>query len=366
MSNNSSSRAICFGSVLCVALVAGSAHPQDQLDATIDSGLAYLAKNQLEGGNWTLQSDSQAIFVSDTAATGLALLAFQAAGHRRPAVGQEKRILERGSRWLAANQKADGDLFKPTDDKWSQAAWLYSHAIATWALCEACTKDAELTPFAQKAVDFIVAAQDKQIGGWRYQPGTESDTSVTAWMSHALFSANEARLTVPASTFAGIEVWLNKAQQSEDQAHLYRYNPYAGDSLTTRHGLVPTESMTAAGLSIRLHSGWKADRKEVKAGVAYLLEHPPQQGTRREPKRDAYYWFFATAVVSRSGGDACREWVEPLRALLVESQIQDGEFAGSWDPRRPVYDRWGSSAGRIYLTALNVMTLAIQCRDEDQ
>src|SRR3990172_2809553 len=92
--------------------------------------------------------------------------------------------------------------------------WLYSHGIATIALCEAygMTQDPRLREPAQKAVDWIVAAQHPERGGWRYSPGVGSDTSVSGWMLMALKSGELAGLTVPESTYQGVENWLNSAE----------------------------------------------------------------------------------------------------------------------------------------------------------
>ena len=37
-------------------------------------------------------------------------------------------------------------------------------------------------------------------------------------------------------------------------------------------------------------------------------------------------------------------------------------MAGSWDPQRPVPDRWSSSAGQIYVTTLNLLMLEVYYR----
>ena len=39
---------------------------------------------------------------------------------------------------------------------------------------------------------------------------------------------------------------------------------------------------------------------------------------------------------------------------LRRPQRQDGNFAGSWDPEPDV---WGEDGGRVYMTAMGVLTL---------
>jgi hypothetical protein len=55
-------------------------------------------------------------------------------------------------------------------------------------------------------------------------------------------------------------------------------------------------------------------------------------------------------------------WNDRLHPLLVSEQIQGGPLAGSWDPRRPVPDRWGPHAGRLYVTTLNLLSLEVYYR----
>ena len=57
---------------------------------------------------------------------------------------------------------------------------MYSHGLATIALCEAygMTGDQNVGMAAQRAVNYIIAAQNKATGGWRYNPG---ETAIPRW-----------------------------------------------------------------------------------------------------------------------------------------------------------------------------------------
>jgi hypothetical protein len=303
------------------------------------------------------------VLVSDTGATALSLLAFQGAGyHHRE--HQYKDVVRNGLNYLLTSQKEDGDLFVPLDNNSNRSVWLYSHSLATIALCEAygMTQDPELREPAQRAIDFIVASQHEERGGWRYSPGVGSDTSVTGWMMMALKSGELAGLTVPKETYSNIDKWLTRAQQSPTQPHLYRYNPYAPDTPEQRHGRVASKTMTSVGLLMRLYSGWKRDNPNFVRGADFLRQNPPALGTAREPQRDTYYWYYATQVMFHMGGDYWKEWNSRLHPLLVNTQIKQGPLAGSWDPRGPVPDRWGAQAGRIYVTTMNLLSLEVYYR----
>ncbi|MCH5373521.1 MAG: terpene cyclase/mutase family protein, partial [Planctomycetes bacterium] len=343
----------------------GHGSPPPMTEEAVELGLAYLSRCQLEDGSWSLQAagNESAALVSDTAATGLALLAFQGAGynHREHKYAD---LVNAAIQYLVKNQKSDGDLFVPLDDESNRSVWIYSHSIAALALCEAygMTQDPALREPAQKAVDFLVNAQHPDRGGWRYSPQYGSDTSVTGWAMMALKSGELANLQVPEETYDKIRHWLDKAQGGSNEPYLYSYNPYAPNTEEQQHGRRPSMTMTSDGLLMRLYLGWRRDNPNMIRGAAYLAENLPSLGTTRRPERDTYYWYYATQVMFHMGGDYWKAWNGKLHPLLVNSQIQQGPMAGSWDPRNPVPDRWAPHAGRLYVTTMNLISLEVYYR----
>ncbi len=343
----------------------GQGSPPPLTEESVDQGLNFLVRHQLADGSWSLQgiNGEPASLVTDTGATALALLAFQGAGysHREH---QYADVVRGGIEYLLKNQKPDGDLFLPMDERSNESVWLYSHALATLALCEAygMTQDPSLKEPAQKALNFIVSAQHPERGGWRYAPQVGSDTSVTGWMMMALKSGELAGLEVPEATYLKIRQWLDKSQASQRERHLYRYNPLAPDTIEQRHGREASKTMTAVGLLMRLYLGWRRDNPNMVKGAEYLAENLPSLGTNREPQRDTYYWYYATQVMFHMGGDYWKTWNDRLHPLLMDAQIKDGPLAGSWDPRGPVPDRWAPHAGRLYVTTMNLLSLEVYYR----
>ena len=329
-------------------------------EEAIERGLAYLASIQNEDGSWSLQGHGEEVLLhSDTAATGLCLLAFQGAGytHRQH---QYADTVSRGLQFLLQSQRTNGDLYRAEDQVSNRNVALYSHGIASLALCEAygMTQDPELKESAQLALRYIIVTQHPQRGGWRYTPGISSDTSVSGWMMMSLKSGELSGLDVSEETYRGIDKWLGLAQ-SPDRPDRYRYNPYAPDTPTQRHGRTPTPTMTAVGMLMRMYSGWRRDKDEMQSAADYLLKFPPQMGTAKSPQRDAYYWYYATQVMFHMGGDYWKSWNQYLNPLLLESQIREGPDMGSWDPARPVPDRWSPHAGRLYVTTMNLLNLEV-------
>ncbi len=333
-------------------------------EEAIELGLAYLRESQNDDGSWSLQGHGDEVALrSDTAATGLCLLAFQGAGYTH-LQHQHADTVSRGLKFLIDNQRSNGDLYRPENSSSDRNVALYSHGIAALALSEAygMTQDRELRSAAQDALKYIVATQHRQRGGWRYSPQVSSDTSVSGWMMMALKSGELAGLEVPRSTYDGINTWLDLAQQNKERPDRYRYNPYAPDTQRQRHGRYPTPTMTAVGMLMRMYSGWQRDNPAMKSAADYLLENPPQLGTNVDPKRDGYYWYYATQVMFHMGGDHWKTWNSYLNPMLLQGQIKRGERAGSWDARRPVPDRWSPHAGRLYVTTMNLLNLEVYYR----
>ena len=120
-------------------------------EAAIYLGLEFLARYQSADGSWSLAGfDRDAPqqltqLDSDTAATGLALLAFQGAGYNHREFKYARQI-NHALQWLIENQAADGGLYVSSNKKSDSACRLYSHGIAALALTEAygMTQDNEL------------------------------------------------------------------------------------------------------------------------------------------------------------------------------------------------------------------------------
>jgi hypothetical protein len=303
---------------------------------------------------------------SDSAATGLAVLAFQGAGYNHREF-KHSRTVNLGVQWLVKNQSADGGLYVPTDKKSDGACRLYSHGIAALALTEAygMTQDIQLQPAAQKAINYIIATQDPRKGGWRYFDDRQmksSDTSVTGWMMMALQSGRLAGLEVDPKVFHGIDQWMGAATDPNHPSQSV-YNPYALDSdgISRLQGRKPSPSMTAVGLLMRIYRGWERNEPRLLDGAAILVgQHLPSDATPL--KRDTYYWYYATQVLKHVDGPLWEEWDAKLRPLLIRSQVKTGEMAGSWHPYHPIPDRWGSFGGRLYVTTMNLLSLEVRHR----
>jgi hypothetical protein len=337
-------------------------------EQAVEMGLDFLARHQNVDGSWSLQRFSQGRpgyenagegrMVSDTAATGLAMLAFLGAGYTHTD-GKYRLVVGRGLNYLLGNQRPDGDLFLPQEAKSNLNVWLYSHGIASIALCEAygMTRDPNLRQPAQRALDFIVAAQHPTDGGWRYSPRQGSDTSVSGWQLMALKSGELAGLQVPAASYGKVTHWLDGAQAKSNRAH-YVYRPKS----VREHQRTASRVMTAEALLMRQYLGWKRSNPLMNAGADYLLQNLPEWANEAGRQRDSYYWYYATQVMFQMGGSHWDAWNNQLCPLLVQKQATEGPLAGSWEPMGDVPDRWGREGGRIYVTAIHLLMLEVYYR----
>jgi len=181
-------------------------------EQAVDHGLVWLVTHQSENGSWSLNNfhanckdkhpncSGAGTAKSDTAATGLALLPLLASGNTHQS-GQYQQQVAAAIKWLTEAQKENGDLLSAGDQQ-----PLYSHSIASIALCEAygMTADPQLKPRAEKALDFLVKAQHAGTGGWRYKPNEAADTSVVGWAVMALKSGEMAGIPVPKAAFDNV------------------------------------------------------------------------------------------------------------------------------------------------------------------
>ena len=312
---------------------------------SVEEALRWLARYQTSSGLWSMTGKytNGASAENREAATAMALLAFQGAGFT-PLGDQHEpftRVTSRAWHSLLESQDDSGIFFKSGPSH----GQLYTHAIATIAICElyGMTGDTQYREPAQRAIDYCVRVQ-APAGGWRYFPGKESDLSVTGWFVMALQSARMAGLTVPSLTFTYVRDYLSTVSRKSGSRYVYQ------------PGKATTRSMTAEGLLCRQYLGWKHSDYRLQDGADFLIEHLP---TWKDGKRNAYYWYYATQVCHHMEGRHWRIWNSAMREVLPLNQVSDGRERGSWDPRG---DEWGREGGRLFITCLSTYMLEVYYR----
>ena len=335
------------------ALLAKSGGSQETQQA-VDAALDWLARHQNPDGSWSLDylrrcqgpgCTGPGTLDVPAAATGLALLPFLARGHTHVSPGPYRKTVYDGLDWLTMHQKATGDLSVTAGQ-----TQMYSHAIATMALCEAygMTRDVRLQLPAVTALHFIETGQDRQTGGWWYthrQPG--GDTSVFGWQLSALETGRKADLQPDHLPLELAKKWLAGVSHGNSQG-LFSYLP----------NQPAKPSMTAVGLLGTQDLGALRDDPRLAEGKRFLMAHLPEVSPR-----DHYYWYYATQALHNLPGEDWDKWNAAMRKVLLQSQSRGpGCAAGSWDPAKPAPDPWGALGGRLLTTSLATLTLEVYYR----
>jgi hypothetical protein len=324
-----------------------------ETEAAVRAALDWLAKVQsrdgrwdprMHGAGWEPRIDGQdrkgAGARADTAITGLAVLAFLGAGHTH-LEGDYRENVKRALEYLLRTQNADdGNL----GGRASTFAFMYCHAMATFAMCEAyaVTEDERLAAPVRRAVNYTLSCQDPRGGGWRYKPGDAGDTSQLGWQVMVIKSAELAGMKIPPQTKTGVRRFL-KSVSAGKHGGLARYQPNKAIS----------GAMTGEALFCRQLIDGAAPASATKEATDYLLTMPP--GAERP---NLYYWYYATLAMNQVGGEAWSRWNTSLKRALLPRQRRGGAFAGSWDANT----QWGAHGGRVYSTAMATLSLEVYYR----
>jgi hypothetical protein len=323
-----------------------------ETEQAVQAALKWLADNQSSDGRWSArqfgagrelrvlgQDRQNAGIRADTAMTGLALLAFLAAGNTHQD-GPYRENVRRGLQMLLNAQTSDGSLGGDAD--WY--AYMYSHGMAAIALSEAygMSRDARLRRPVERAVGFTLACQNRTTGGWRYARNDDGDTSQLGWQLMVLKSAELAGIPMPQESRAGAIRFLNSVASGEHRG-LASYRP----------GERATRAMTAEALACRQFVGIAQNAAANREAGDHLLGELPGEGVE-----NLYYWYYGTMAMYHLQGTHWERWNEALQRTLLASQVKTGPQTGSWHPTC----LWGGYGGRVYSTALAALSLEVYYR----
>lgn len=324
-------------------------------------GLVRLAAHQAKAsGRWSVRGawEKGSERGGDIAVTGLAVLALLGDGHVW--TGADMRPQDRGPRWYEPLGRAAGLGVRFLVTKVgpsgrlgkAEGRHMYDQGIAAAALSEAyaMTGLQQLRAPAQRAVSFIVKCQ-RQNGGWDYvaAEGTRSDMSVTVWQVTALDAARRAGLEVPREAFEKVESFVHMMTSSASAVAQYETEPFS-----QRRPMFSEFGSTAMALACKAMLGRPGHSKAVTDQSRVLLAHPPVWDGKwvKETAQRLHvysYWHHGTVGMRPLGERTWREWYAAAAGALLAAQDEDG----SWPPA----GRWAHAGGRVYTTALAILTL---------
>ena len=349
----------------------GGGSPQTE-DAVLQA-LKWLSRHQNPDGSWStagyvknckepcLPAPGHEDF--DGGNTGLAILAFLGAGYSHLSKDTYDGIcfgdvVRKGLQWMMAHQDPEGCIGSRNAQK-----YMYNHTICALAMSEAygLTGSNLFKDQAQKAVDFVIAAQNPG-KGWRYSFRCgDNDSSVTGWAVMVLKSAELSALSFPRTGYDGARAWYDEVTEES--------YPHVGyDRRGTGKVYVPGvnehfedhPALTAIGVMCRLFMDRRRGDPRLSMGCDLLLKDLPKwEGNWI----DFYYWYYASLALFQYDGPSgpkWKGWNEPMKEALVPRQNRAGSGCrrGSWEP----VDRWSCEGGRVYATAINALTLEVYYR----
>jgi len=333
------------------------------------------------------------IFPANLGVSGLALLAFVGDGNTNKD-GRYATNVSRAAKYIMSTQDAEG-CFGSRDAE----IYMFNHGVCTMAICE--LYEMTLAPAfkgkAQKAVDFIIRCKNPGMG-WRsgVHP-SENDTEATSWMVLALKSAKTAGLTFEEAVgYGGANAWYDKVTQVEASGveRVGYDRPGAAKPLPlylSKYANNPC--MDAMAMMGRIFTGARnPDDGRLCAQAKVLCQHPPTWYIDGDESHgpwniDMQYWYFASLALYQMGDEYWKPWGRAIVRMLPKYQrgwhpkdvakfgerVKQQAFIsstgeenpdagrwlldehGSWDP----VDSWGGVGGRVYSTAINMLTLSV-------
>ena len=351
----------------------------------VDLGLKWLKFHQDPGGFWSCAAfddmcgglgddvicSGRGLPMHDVGITGLALLAFLGAGNT-PKEGKYSEQVKNGLKYLADVQQSNGNFAVETNNM----QYTYDHIIATLAMCEAYALSQQnfLKKPAEKALRYMYSIRNPG-AAWRYAADhpemliKPNDTSVTGWAVMAMTLARDYGLPFEQAALDDAMLFFDEMTDPVNGRTGYTDMGAQPPREEGREELWPgdlTESLTAVGVLCRIFADPELstpnDRAMAEKGVQLMTAITPEWSDSDPGKIDFYYWYYGTYAlyqyqeVDKKPWD---RWEKTLSKAIAETQHKEGEQAGSWDPQ---VDPWGHIGGRVYSTALNVLTMEVWYR----
>ena len=314
-----------------------------------DSVQGLIDLQDSDDGSWQL---GDATSPPPVAVTALAVLALMSCGEI-PGRTKNGRCIERGILYLLSRQdrrggKTDGYIGFEAD----RFSRMHGHGYATLALAEALgmlsrQDDALLTEKALRdglvrAVHLIENTQERETGGWYYDPvPTGHEGSMTICMVQALRAAKNAGIRVDPKVIHRAVQYVERSQKPDGS---FRYK--LGDKRSS-------VALTAAAVATLEAAGaWK--NPVLIKGQAYLVDKDLHSGLRSQryplpSSRFPYYerLYIAQALFFAQDLGPFRRWYTRLVEELGRS-------------RDPATATWTSKRySRAYATAMNLLVLSI-------
>ncbi|MGI5870016.1 MAG: prenyltransferase [Kiritimatiellia bacterium] len=332
------SLAFALGAALAV-LFAAQARAQDkafeeEIDRSIDNGLAYLASVQLSDGAFP------GTHGKGGAISALAGMAFLAKGHV-PGADQYGVCINKSIDYILGLPDEKGYFGTVQEGNGK----MYAHSICTLFLSEVsgmvdAPRQARLDDVLPKAVKILLDAQNvkknaRDTGGWRYaQTSSDSDMSCSGWALMALRSCRLNGGRVPSDAIERAVAYV-KRHHNAGQGHFVYQQGNESYAVT----------LTGAGILCLELCGRHNDPDSLRA-ARYLL----RVYRELENQNNAYYGMYYTSQgLFQIGGEG---W-----------QVFSNWMYRTWIPKQGGDGGWGGhEVSRPYCTSLMILAFTVPYR----
>jgi len=341
-----------------VACAEGLWETTQESERALDRGLKWLAANQGREGNWTS---------NDLGLVSMGALAFLSAGHL-PGRGEYGEASARSLDYVVRNAKPSG-LLNIADGQ----RGMYNHGLSTFVLGQAYGMggDRRIGPLLDRALKLIAQTQCTD-GGWDYRAKSQPkghDLSLAVMQAKALRSAVDSGLEVPPEV---IELAIQSVRQHytprgcSRQADEQEQRKHPGQFTYSKGGGQATLAMAAAGV-VCLQEFAQYDDWRIEKNMQFITEEirkkadPKQFNHGGKAPFDAYTLYYVGQALYQVGGEHWKQNYPRLRDSLVAGQRHapgQAQHDGMWNAG----GRVGGRPGELYMTAVACFVLAMPNR----
>ncbi|MEM6980469.1 MAG: prenyltransferase/squalene oxidase repeat-containing protein [Planctomycetota bacterium] len=330
----------------------------DQVQTSIDEGLAWLAQQQADDGRFPSEE------IAQPAVTSLAVMAFLARGHI-PDQGSYGQTLSDAIDFVLSTQRRQGYFslraVVPAGGHLSPGQTvIYNHSIAGLMLGEVYgmssgDRSAQIEDAISRALLYHRQVQSREkavasdFGGWRYgypeSPDAAADMSVTGWALMFLRSARNAEFNVPKQYFDEGLDFVERCYEPEPpeiKKGVFRYRPKQSQQNKPQITLANTASAT---LTLLLGG------RESFQGVDHALRWFRSRNYPRPWENNYFYLasYYSSQAMAQFGGETWNQVFPQIAANLLSEQTDEG----GWPPGTSNERQFGP----CYSTSLAILAL---------
>lgn len=315
----------------------------DEVDASIERGLEYLAATQKADGSFPGR------YGETTAIPALVAMACLAKGYT-PGDAKYGPTINRSIDYILAHADATGYYGKLEEGK------MYAHSIATLFLAEVSgmvdpSRQQKIDKALPIAVKIILDAQNirkdqSAAGGWRYTPEAgDSDTSCSGWALMALRSARLNGARIPGTAILRAVEYMHRHHDQEQGSFGYQ------------DGRRYSVTLSGAGILCLELCGRHNDPDSLSA-ARYLVKVYQDEMARQEYK--FYGMYYASQGLFQIGGDDWKNFSDWMYRTWIPKQGANGAWSGNGGEDSPAY----ATSMMILAFAVPYRQLPIYQRDE--